>query len=394
MKWISKVKYFSELLLPYLSMLSVRSKKIYIFGSWQGKKFSDNPKYLFLEAIKDKSIKSIWITKSHNIYDYMRKRGYPVYMHNSLKGIYYQLRASVYFTCERKADVSVYLIGNATRINLWHGVGLKKILHDVKRASPNGSAKKKNSYLKKLRSFPYRKEYVLSTSETMTKIFASAFQKPTEKILQFGQPRNDVFYKSELEIDQLPFVKSGQKMILYMPTHRQEGKTIFHLSNIFDLSKLNDFCKENDVIFVIKKHFFHKEEREDLSSYPYLIDITNTEYDTQLLLKKASILITDYSSCYVDYLLLNKPVIFYNYDYEHYVLNDRDLYFGYEKTTPGPKVRDFDALLDCLEQSINGGDEPYRAEREKIKDLFYSRDNQNPVAGKILKYVKENISSM
>lgn len=380
-----------NLLLLYASTLSIRSKKIYVFGSWQGKKFSDNSKYLYLQAIKDKDIKAIWITKSQTVYEYMRKRGYPVHLHSSLKGIYYQLRAAVYFTSERKGDVSALLIGNATRVNLWHGVGPKKILHDIKRPSVNGAVKKRKVLLRKLRRYPYRKEYVLSTSDTMSKIFAGAFRKPPEKIWQLGQPRNDVFFSDELETESLPFVKPGQKMILYMPTHRKGGKSFFHLSSIFDLPALNAFCGENGVVFVIKKHFFHSGEKEDLARYQHLVDITPTDYDTQLLLKKASILITDYSSCYVDYLLLNKPVIFYNFDHENYVLNDRDLYFDYEGTTPGPKVKDFPALLDCLKKGINEQDDEYMAQRNKIKNLFYSADNQRAVGEKILKYVKENL---
>jgi CDP-glycerol glycerophosphotransferase (TagB/SpsB family) len=321
----------------------------------------------------------------------MRKRGYPVYMHNSVKGIYYQLRAWVYFTSERKNDVSALLIGNATRVNLWHGVGLKKILHDVKRPVSQAPKGMKKRILRKLRQYPYRREYVLSTSETMSKIFSGAFKKPREKILQLGQPRNDVFFNDEFELESLPFLKQGQKMILYMPTHRLGGKSLFSLKDIFDLEALNRFCQNNGVVFVFKKHFYHRMEKEDLSRFSNLIDITSAEYDTQLLLKKTAILITDYSSCYVDYLLLNKPVIFYNYDYENYVLNDRDLYFDYETTTPGPKVKDFASLLKCLEKETAGRDCGFESQREKVKNIFYSPDNQRSVGEKILQYVKENI---
>lgn len=391
MKVFGKIKALAELALLYASMLSVRSKKIYVFGAWQGKKFADNSKYLYLQAIKDKNIKAVWITKSREVFEYMRQKGYPVFLHNSIGGVYYQLRAGYYFTSERKSDVSALLIGNATRINLWHGVGLKKILYDVR---SKGTPKKKNKrreIWKRIKRYPYRKEYVLSTSETMTKIFASAFNKPLEKIWQLGQPRNDVFFNNELETEELPFLKPGKKMILYMPTHRLAGKSPFRLSEILDLPALNSFCEANNALFVVKKHFYHRAEKENLAAYKSLLDISSTEYDTQLLLKKASMLISDYSSCYVDYLLLNKPVIFYNFDYHQYVLNDRDMYFDYNDTTPGPKVTDFPSLLQCLEKSINECDEHYKLEREKVKNIFYSKENQEAVGKKILAYVKEKI---
>lgn len=387
-----KMKVLTDLAVLYLSMLSIRSKKIYVFGAWQGKKFSDNSKYLFLQAIKDESIKAIWITKDREIYRSMREKGYPVYMHNNVKGMYYQLRASTYFTCDRRGDISALLIGNATRINLYHGIGIKKVMHDIKPSAPVKASKAKRRYLaRKLRNYPYRKEYVLSSSEAMTKIFSGAFRKTLDKMLEFGQPRNDVFFNDYLETEQLPFVKPGRKMILYMPTHRQGGKAVFDLKNVFDLPALNSFCETQGVVFVIKKHFYHRTEKENLSAYPNLIDITATEYDSQLLLKKADILISDYSSCYFDYLLVNKPIIFYNFDYENYVLNDRELYFNYEDVSPGPKVKDFTSLLRSLQESINGQDEAYRTERERVKNIFYSKDNQKSVGEKILQYVKENI---
>ena len=384
---ISKIRSLAEMSLLYSSMLSVRSKRIYVFGAWQGKKFSDDSKYLFLQAIQDKSIKAVWITKSQYVYDYMKQKGFPVCLHNSAKGIYYQLRAGYYFTSERKSDVSSLLIGNATRINLWHGVGLQKILHDVGPKRATAPKSKRKTFLKKVSKYPYRKEYVLSTSDTMTKIFSSAFNKPVEQIWQLGQPRNDVFFNNQLETEKLPFIKEGRRMILYMPTHRQHGKIPFRVADILDLAALNKFCEENNMLFVVKKHFYHRAEQEKLDSYSNLLDISTTEYDSQLLLKHASILITDYSSCYVDYLLLNKPVIFYNFDYENYVLNDRDLYFDYNDTTPGPKVTDFPSLLNSLEKSVSE-EHCYESDREKVKNIFYSKDNQTTVGQKILAKVK------
>ncbi len=132
MRFYKKGIVLFKMVINYLSMLSIRSKTIYVFGSWKGNKFSDNPKYLYLEALKDKRLTSIWITKNKNVYTTLKAQGFRVYLYKSLSGIYYQLRASVYFTCMSKQDVFSLVMGNATRINLWHGVGLKKILHDDK----------------------------------------------------------------------------------------------------------------------------------------------------------------------------------------------------------------------------------------------------------------------
>ncbi len=392
MRKISKI--FMRLLntvITYLSMLSIRSKKIYVFGAWEGNKFSDNSKSLYLQALRDNDILAVWITKNKNIYKTMNAHGFKVHMHNSFKGVYYQLRASVYFTCMRRCDVSEILMGNATRVNLWHGVGLKKFLFDdtinfLKNKSIQSKMKRIVNYL------PYiRKEYTLSTSDQISEIFASAFRSKREKILQLGQPRNDIFFDDSLETEPLAFKKGTEKMILYMPTHRNFGKKKMLMKEVLDLKMLNEFCANHNIIFVIKKHYCHYNEFEELNGLNNIKDVTQIEYDSQQLLKHADILITDYSSCYVDFLLLDRPVIFYNYDYDDYVLNDRDLYFDYDTTTPGEKVKDFNGLYTALKRLVIDEVDQFQEGREQVKNIFYSRDNQKKVGEKILKYVKDNL---
>jgi CDP-glycerol glycerophosphotransferase (TagB/SpsB family) len=393
MRFYKKGIVLFKLIISYLSILSIRSKTIYVFGSWRGNKFSDNPKYLYLEALKDKNLTAIWITKNKNVCTTLKALGYRVYLYKSLLGIYYQLRASVYFTCMSKQDVLTLVMGNATRINLWHGVGLKKILHDDKitqRKNNSNSKSAKKKIWKTLEAFPRRKEYILSTSDKMSEIFANAFKKEREKVLQLGQPRNDIFFSDEFEIEKFT-LKDSKKIILYMPTHRKEGKKKMFLNEIFNLNLLNQFCCEHHILFLIKKHYYHNQEIENLEDYDNIKDITQKEYDSQQLLKHADILITDYSSCFVDFLLLNRPVLFYNYDYEEYVVNDRDLYFDYETTTPGVKAKNFNELFVALSNFIIKGIDPFFEKREAVKNIFYSKNNQNKVGRKILDYVKENL---
>jgi len=60
-----------------------------------------------------------------------------------------------------------------------------------------------------------------------------------------------------------------------------------------------------------------------------IINISNIEYDVQEILYYTDILISDYSSIYIDFLLTNKPIIFYPYDKDDYLKN-RNMYFKYE----------------------------------------------------------------
>lgn len=394
-RYMNKIlKSIFKIIISYLSMLSIRSKKIYIFGSWFGEKFADNPKYLYLEALEDKTLRPIWITKNKGVCEELIKKGYEVYLYKSLKGIYYQLRASVFFTCTNREDVYAPALGGAVHIDLWHGLPLKKIMYDDKIS--NLIYNSKHQVLKSqlrfmLFSIPYKKEYVVSTSKKITEIYTSAFRKNKDKILELGQPRNDIFFDNSLEVDEFPQIYKDKKIILYMPTHRNEGKIKFPIEEVLDLELLNKFCEENNIIFLIKKHYYHQKEKIELKNYTNIKDITQLDFDAQQLLKHADILITDYSSCYIDYLLLNRPIIFYNFDYDKYTREDRELYFEYSSVTPGVKAENFQDLYEALSETVQEGYNKFREEREKVTSIFYSPKNQKIVGENILKHVRELI---
>ena len=63
----------------------------------------------------------------------------------------------------------------------------------------------------------------------------------------------------------------------------------------------------------------------------------------------ADLLVTDYSSVIFEYSLLNKPMVFYCYDYDEY---NRDFYLDYEKDLPGKMFRNY----GDLEQYICNGE--------------------------------------
>ena len=98
--------------------------------------------------------------------------------------------------------------------------------------------------------------------------------------------------------------------------------------------------------------------------------------DSFSLLKKASVLITDYSGIFVDYLFMNRPIIFANFDHEAYV-GARDLDWDYNKITPGPKAENWELLLFYLESIIVHQNDEYVEARKKLKDQIYKFQDSN-----------------
>ena len=62
-------------------------------------------------------------------------------------------------------------------------------------------------------------------------------------------------------------------------------------------------------------------------------------------------LITDYSSIMIDFGLLRKPIIFYAYDLENYLNNERGFYLDYNKDLPGPIVESMDDLISIIKDN-------------------------------------------
>jgi CDP-glycerol glycerophosphotransferase len=113
--------------------------------------------------------------------------------------------------------------------------------------------------------------------------------------------------------------------ILYAPTHRDHKKNSIIstlLSNIdgFDMKKLNAFLEKNRIILFLREHMESQNNlnnnESDLSSVRYLsqVDVPNIDY----LLYGFDLLITDYSSIYLDLIDYDISIAFIPYDLDEY----------------------------------------------------------------------------
>ncbi|WP_407894636.1 CDP-glycerol glycerophosphotransferase family protein [Lacticaseibacillus sp. N501-2] len=355
----------------FLSVLIPRSKNRYVFGAWFGTKFSDNPKYQYLYVIKNRpDIKPVWITKSSEVYQTLVDQGLPVEYASSFLGIVAQLRAKYVFICTSVRDVNEFCMGNAVFINQWHGIPLKKIMYDDSKAAGQRLNKQWKLSLE-LKKYPLRKIFYLATSETFAKIYQSAFRVDEKHIRLCGQSRNDVFFEKAVDPSHVA-LPDHNKTILYMPTHRESGKVKIDVSKILDLPKLQQLMEYTNSIFIIKKHYYHNAEPDVTGEFDRIVDFTGTDVDSQGLEKNADILITDYSSCYIDFLLLNRPIVFFDYDLDNYLSQDRDLYFDYSDVTPGFKTDNFLALHDYLKQLLTKSTDEFEKMRKDVRGVFYS----------------------
>lgn len=342
-------------------------KNTWVFSSTDNEKFNYNSKYLFEYVLKyEKNIMPYFVINNDILRQKLQlKYGQEYFIStNDTEGIKKVLSAGVWFTSAGLPLYGAKLNKHRLIVNLWHGVPLKKIA-----LKENNYSSLKKLYFKLIFSDNY--SYMLTTSKSLINIMKDSFGVNEDIIKVWGQPRNDILFDegnktilNDLFVD-LP---EYEKIVLYAPTYRDNIET--KLFPFIDYSKedLEEFLeKEKSVIFIRT----HISENSDISKYlGKRVRLLNDDIldDIMIVLNLFDVLITDYSSIYIDYLLLNRPVIFLPYDKEEY-LDNRGMNFEYDKVTPGPKPEQMQDLLSILSMNFKGQDE-YLENRKLINEVF------------------------
>ena len=348
-------------LLYLLSYLSLRDKKTWVFGSYGN--FNDNSRYLFLSIIQQSEIKAIWIAKNKKELDEVKKYHDQCYLRYSLKGIYYSLRAKVYIYSAYVSDINYFTSGNAICINLWHGIPLKKIEFDIKRGDI-AHIFNKSFKSRFLHPWVYRKpDLVLSPSQFVADYsFKKAFEVKESQIILNTYPR--VLALMEM---QEKFVKSdNQFTFFYAPTWRDSNPD-FLTNEFLNLEIIENFCIENNAKFLIKLHSNSK-FKIDSGKFNY-VQILDNSVDSNQAMVMSDCLITDYSSIYFDYLVLNKPILFYRFDEDEYKTESREFYNEIYKYIPGLISKNINGLLNDMKCVLNDKDKVIM-ESGELKNLL------------------------
>ena len=100
------------------------------------------------------------------------------------------------------------------------------------------------------------------------------------------------------------------------------------------------------------------------------------------LMKRSRALITDYSSVYFDYLLLDRPIGFTLGDIKQYEEERGFVVKDPESLMPGEKLRSFEDLRDFIISAAKGEDR-FQSERKRVNELA-NRDQSDGASRRIL----------
>ena len=104
--------------------------------------------------------------------------------------------------------------------------------------------------------------------------------------------------------------------------------------------------------------------------------VDNSDIDIQKLLKESAIMITDYSSVYMDFAYMNKPVIYYQFDYKEYRSGHlQDGYYDYKRDSFGPVVSTHLDVIDSLKSIMKDGLE--KKYYTRMNSFFEIKDQNN-----------------
>lgn len=354
-----------------------KDKKLWVFGSWKGKNFSDNSKALFEYISKNhKDINAIWIAKNQHVYDLVSGIGYSVVKYSSLKGKWLVARAGANIQTESNQDTGRYRVGGTKVIQLFHGYGA------VKEAYLYPEMGKLKKSIVKLYADNHSTSYWMVPSNYFVERLPVLFDIDPRKTFITGQARIDVLFEKRI----IPFFEkyknrvSTIKLLLYAPTHRNYSQSSDIDFSENEWKSLNSFCKDRNYILFFKPHPLELHKYiGSFSQYSNLKLLTNNAEsypsDVYEYMHYFDLLISDYSSISTDFLVYDRPIVHFMYDIDSFE-NKNFTLTALDAFQAGPICKSWNELFKSIDEGLK--DDNYREHRMKARNnAFMYVDNNN-----------------
>lgn len=282
---------------------------------------------------------------------------------SNIKGIPCYFKAGYVFYCFGKLPI---LPGkNQEVIQLWHGSPFKM----ADKGMLEGHSWKRQYYT-----------HVVSTAKNFNDFWSYAFSIPKEKILIDGHCRCDLLFLPSPNYD----FGSYKKLILWAPTFRkssitgysdvaQEETNVVPVVKNEELKGLNEYLKSAGVKIVVKLHPMQDIDPTMMKDMDHLILMSNKVFmskgmDLYRLMKQSDALITDYSSIFYDYLLLDRPIGFTEDDMDDYGNTRGYAVDNVDAYRPGERIKTIEDLKKFISDLSMEKDE-YKSDRARVLKL-------------------------
>ncbi len=326
----------------FLKMLKIKKNRI-VFISLESDVLTSDSKLVYDMLNKNKyEVKLCLIEYHKNLF------GQFLYFLNCMKQLYYVYTSKLVIVSNNNYVISNFKREGVIVLQLWHACGAIK--------------KFGNAIVREYLVSGY--DYVVSTSSYWKKAYSEAFGVDENHVINTGMPRNDELfdeckvkeYREEL-INKYPILKD-KKVILYAPTFR--GNIYKGFRNIeFGALKVIENLDE-DYVFIYKFHPLLG--NVEMEKHPRILNMN--QEDTHRLFCVSDYLISDYSSIVFDYMILQKPILFYVPDYKEY-MSDLGVFVEIEELNCPICYKEAD-IVDVIKQNISE-----TSSLIHLKDVFF-----------------------
>ena len=294
-----------------------------VFRCFQGRSYGDNPRCIS-ERLHERcpEAKIVWLFSGRTI-GQMRKAvpGYVKCVSLSDRISFVEMATARVWVDNftKNSILSGFPKGRQFYIQTWHGDRpIKKICYDE---WPDNYRLEEECDL------------VLTGSDFAQKVYRTAFRYQGE-YLNMGCPRNDILVRNDPADVRRVRAKLGvppdTKLLLYAPTYRENEKIVPRRAQM-DLGRILNLLERGGEKWLCLYRAHYKSDGIDLTAQQNrLVDMSQYEDMSELLLV-SDMLLTDYSSCAMDFCLLDRPFFMYMADYDEY-LSTRGVYYDPHET--------------------------------------------------------------
>jgi CDP-glycerol glycerophosphotransferase (TagB/SpsB family) len=311
------------------------------------------------------------------------------------------LRSSVIFVSHSIRDAHLSRKHPDRRvINLWHGVPLKRIeLHMIKQDGSGIAPSRKQQMFQNAAVY----DQILACNTHDQPVMSGAFGVPLDKVLVNGLPRFD-FMHSDFVMPKdfaaaalrLHTLAKGRDIVTYAPTFRESGASPFTWLTSDVKASLRSLALANNLVIALRPHPYDLEHLKQTMSgnEDIFIDASSRHFpEAATVLRQTSVLLTDYSSIWIDYLMLELPIIGLVPDYADYMAFERGFMYDLSTVFPGPLSADWAAAIVALNHVIKpeGQANWYNQHREAIeksKELFLAGEQNEGYTCTLLRKLK------
>lgn len=295
--------------------------------------FNDNPEAIYQYVRANYPSYTTIIMMKDAIREYPEYPNAKVVSYGTKEYWYYLARAKYFVNNVNYTEPQRIKRNGQVELQTMHGTPLKtlgfEVLDDWTDKTYN-AVKRKNSNW----------DYLLTPSDWVAQYAKKVFEV-NPQVVNSGYPRNDTLFKaySAEDVNHIlnhAKIPRNKKVIGYAPTWRVANKDT-PISDYLDLEEFYDAIPE-DTIVVLKNHHYENWIELPKQYSDKIINVTSLVSIEDLYIISDA-LITDYSSVMFDYILLDKPMMFYAFDYDDYVTK-RGVNFDFRLEAPGPFVEE------------------------------------------------------